>query len=67
MTLIEKPDVTQSQLDKFKLAAREHEADEDEARWDARLAKVAKAKPQAPEGPVPRKSFVVKLAEETRF
>jgi hypothetical protein len=37
--------VKQSQLDKFKQAAREHEADEDEARWDERLKKVAKAKP----------------------
>jgi hypothetical protein len=36
----------QSQLDKFKEAARELEADEDEARWDDRLRKVAKAKPQ---------------------
>ena len=38
-----------SQSDKFKEAAREHEADEDEARWDERLKKVAKAKlPQPP-------------------
>jgi len=35
----------QSQLDKFKELARELEADEDEARWDERLKKVAKAKP----------------------
>lgn len=34
-----------SQLDKFKQAAREHSTDEDEARWDERLKKVAKAKP----------------------
>lgn len=34
-----------SQLDKFKEAARELECDEDEARWDERLKKVAKAKP----------------------
>lgn len=39
-----------SQLDKFKEAARELEADEDEARWEARLKKVAKYKP-APEKP----------------
>jgi hypothetical protein len=38
------------QLDKFKEAAREHEADEDEAHWDERLKKIAKAKP-APEKP----------------
>lgn len=34
------------QLDKFKEAARELEADEDEAHWDERLKKVAKAKPK---------------------
>jgi len=39
-----------TQLDKFKEAARELGADEDEARWDERLKKVAKAKP-APEKP----------------
>lgn len=33
-----------SQSDKFKEAACEHEADEDEARWDERMKKVAKAK-----------------------
>ena len=42
--------LTGSQLDKFKKAAREHGADEDEARWDGRLKKIAKAKP-APEKP----------------
>jgi len=31
-----------SQLDKFKEAAREIGADEDEARWDGRLRKVVK-------------------------
>lgn len=39
-----------TQLDKFKEAAREHEADEDETRWEDRLRKVAKHKPQ-PEKP----------------
>jgi len=39
-----------SQSDKFNEAAREHEADEDEARWDERLRKVVKHKPQ-PEKP----------------
>lgn len=34
------------QLEKFKQAARELEADEDEARWDERLKKVMKAKPK---------------------
>ena len=38
----------QSQSDKFKQTAKELECDEDEARWDERLKKVAKAKP-APE------------------
>jgi hypothetical protein len=37
-----------SQLEKFKAAARDLECDEDEARWDATLKKVAKQKP-APE------------------
>lgn len=31
-----------AQLEKFKEAAREHAADEDETRWDERLKKVAK-------------------------
>jgi len=44
--MTEKP---RTQLDKFKELARELEADEDEARWDERLRKVAKAKP--PEKP----------------
>jgi hypothetical protein len=35
-----------SQSDKFKKAAREHEADEDEKHWEERLRKVAKPKPQ---------------------
>jgi hypothetical protein len=39
----------QSQSDKFKEAARELEADEDEKRWEERLKKVAKAKPEKPE------------------
>ena len=40
-----KPD---TQSDKFKALARELEADEDEARWDERLKKVATHK-SAPE------------------
>lgn len=39
-----------SQLDKFKQAARKHEADEDEARRDELLKHIAKTKP-APEEP----------------
>lgn len=35
----------QTQSDKFKQAARELECDEDEARWDERLKKVAAQKP----------------------
>ncbi|MFU7527334.1 hypothetical protein [Qipengyuania sp. ASV99] len=34
-----------SQSNKFKELARELECDEDEARWDERLQKVAKGKP----------------------
>jgi hypothetical protein len=44
------PDTEKAQLDKFKAAARDLECDEDEARWDATLKKVAKQKP-APEKP----------------
>lgn len=40
-----------TQSDKFKEIAREIGADEDEARWDARLRKIAKAKVPAPEKP----------------
>ena len=50
------PDTTerdrQSQSDKFKALARELEADEDEARWDERLTKIARHKPM----PEPEKS-----------
>jgi hypothetical protein len=38
-----------TQSDKFKDAAREHGADEDESRWEERLKKVAKQKPEKPE------------------
>jgi hypothetical protein len=38
-------DAAKSQSDKFKEAAREHGADEDEVRWEERLRKLAKAKP----------------------
>lgn len=38
------------QLDKFKEAAREALADEDEARWDDRLKKVVKVKPAPRQG-----------------
>lgn len=42
---------SKTQLDKFKEAARELEADEDQARWEERLKKVAKHKgePEKPE------------------
>ena len=36
---------TTNQSEKFKKAALEHEADEDEKRWEERLKKVAKQKP----------------------
>ena len=42
-------DHKQSQSDKFKEAARELQADEDEKRWEERLRKIAKAKPEKPE------------------
>jgi hypothetical protein len=35
------------QAEKFKEAARELEADEDESRWEERLKKIAKAKPSS--------------------
>ena len=41
-------DTKDNQLERFKEAARVLECDEDEARWDAALKKVAKQKP-APE------------------
>lgn len=37
---------SQSQSERFKEAARELECDDDEARFDAKLKKVAKAKPK---------------------
>ena len=43
-------DDPKTQTEKFKKAARELECDEDEARWDERLKKVARAKvPEKPE------------------
>lgn len=41
---------SKSQSDKFKELARELDADEDEKRWDERLKKVVKPKPE-PEKP----------------
>jgi hypothetical protein len=41
---------SKSQIEKFKEAARELEADEDEVHWDERLKKMVKQKP-APEKP----------------
>nr|WP_279323143.1 hypothetical protein [Altererythrobacter segetis] len=37
-------DTPKTQAEKFKEAAREHEADEDEAHWDERLKRIAKGK-----------------------
>ncbi len=42
-----------TQSDKFKETARELECDEDEARWDERLKKIAKAAPQPVKAPKP--------------
>jgi hypothetical protein len=44
-------DDPQSQIDKFKQAARELEADEDEGRWDETLRKVVRHKPAPEEKP----------------
>ena len=41
-----------AQLDKFKALVRKLGTDEDEARWDKRLAKLAAVKP-TPEGEKP--------------
>lgn len=38
-----------TQSEEFKKLARELECDEDEVRWDERLKKVAKGKPEKPE------------------
>jgi len=45
---------SKSQSDKFKQAAREHGADEDEGRWEERLKRVARGntEKQAPRNPV---------------
>ncbi len=40
------PRDSESQAEKFKQAARELGCDEDEARWDERLRKVAQQKPE---------------------
>jgi hypothetical protein len=44
---------SKSQVDKFKDAARESGADDDEKRFDERLKKVAKTKPSAPKDQKP--------------
>jgi len=41
-------DKPKTQSDKFKQAARELEADDDEKRWEERLKKVAKQKADKP-------------------
>ncbi|MEA3015457.1 MAG: hypothetical protein QOI38_179 [Sphingomonadales bacterium] len=46
-----KPAPGLSQGDKFKEAARELGCDEDEARWEERLRKVARQKPEPPSAP----------------
>lgn len=43
----------QEQAEKFKDTARELECDEDEARWDERLKKLATASPAPPEAAQP--------------
>lgn len=41
---------SKTQLDKFKEAARQLEVDDDEARFNERLKKLAKQKPKGNEG-----------------
>ena len=41
------PTSSTNQVDKFKQVARDLGADEDEARWDDRLRKLAKVKPKS--------------------
>jgi len=41
--------IARCQPEQSKEAAREHEADEDEGRWEERLRKIAKAKSEKPE------------------
>jgi hypothetical protein len=43
--------VTKTQPDKFKEAAKEHGADEDEKRWEERLKRVAKQRPPSSDKP----------------
>lgn len=38
-----------TQADKFKEAAKEHGADTSARRWDERMRKIAKVKPEKPE------------------
>jgi len=44
------PDDPKPQLDKFKDLARELEADEDEAKFEDAVRKIAPKTPQAPQG-----------------
>lgn len=44
-------DQKDSQIDKFKQAARELECDDDDQRFKERLGKLAKAKPHSPPSP----------------
>jgi len=46
--------MAKQQIDKFKEAARELEADDDEARFDERLRRIAKSPP--PKNDEPKKS-----------
>ncbi|WP_185969868.1 hypothetical protein [Rhizobium straminoryzae] len=43
---MDKTQEAKRQIDKFREAARELETDDDEARFDQRLGKIAKAPPQ---------------------
>ena len=42
-------DAEKSQPDKFRAAAKEHGADTSVRRWDERMRKIAKVRPEKPE------------------
>ena len=47
--------IKESQLDKFREAARELDTDDDEKRFDQRLSKIAKAQPPKDQKPDDKK------------
>lgn len=49
MTRSQKPSPSQSQIERFREAAREHGCDEDEAAFDEKLKRIARQKPKPPD------------------